>query len=139
MGGVKLLEEARAAGLRVRAQGDRLIVRGPKSAEPVAKALLAKKAEVLALLHQHPDYRSLYMQVAGAVEEDAFLIDPCWLLERHPEAWEQVRSLDAELSEMERTGAAEPQYRLVLEHLITVVRQARALFEQERKQLEPVQ
>ena len=56
MAGVKLLEEARAAGLKVRVEGDRLIVRGPKSAERVAKALLEKKAEVLALLNRQPQY-----------------------------------------------------------------------------------
>ena len=47
MGIVKLLEEARAAGLKVRAEGDRLIVRGPKAAEHMAKTLLERKAEVI--------------------------------------------------------------------------------------------
>src|SRR2546428_11357962 len=56
MAGMKLLDEARAAGLKVRAEGDRLIVRGPKSAERVAKALLEKKADVLALLSQQSPF-----------------------------------------------------------------------------------
>jgi hypothetical protein len=50
MDGLTLLEEARGAGLRVAAEGDRLVIRGPKTAEPVARRLLAHKAEVLAAL-----------------------------------------------------------------------------------------
>ena len=45
-----LLAEARAAGLEVGADDGRLVVRGPRRAEPVAKRLLARTAEVLALL-----------------------------------------------------------------------------------------
>ena len=56
MAGMKLLEEARAAGLKVRVEGDRLIVRGPKSTERVARTLLEKKAEVLALLSQQSPF-----------------------------------------------------------------------------------
>src|SRR5262245_27641470 len=52
MAGMKLLEAAHAAGLKVRVEGDRLIIRGPKSAERIAQALLEKKAEVLTLLYQ---------------------------------------------------------------------------------------
>ena len=52
MGGaaVSLLAEARSAGLEVRAEPDRLVVRGPRHAEPLAKRLLERKGEVLALL-----------------------------------------------------------------------------------------
>ena len=56
MAGLTLLEEARAAGLTVRADGDRLVVRGPKWGEPLARALLARKAEVLAALAPSPDF-----------------------------------------------------------------------------------
>lgn len=139
MGGVKLLEEARAAGLKVRAEGDRLIVRGPKSAEPVAKALLAKKAEVLALLHRQPDYRSLYRQAAEAVQEDCYAIDPCWLANRHPELWEQMVTLDHALTLLEQQEAPDPEYRHTLERLCDVVRQARALYERQKQRAEPVQ
>jgi hypothetical protein len=45
-----LLTQAAEAGLRVTADGDRLIVRGPRKAEPIAKALLEHKAEIMALL-----------------------------------------------------------------------------------------
>jgi len=45
------LAEARALGLEVRAEADRLIVRGPRLYEPVAHRLLADKPAVLCLLH----------------------------------------------------------------------------------------
>jgi hypothetical protein len=45
-----LWTQAAEAGLRVTADGDRLIVRGPRKAEPIAKALLEYKAEIMALL-----------------------------------------------------------------------------------------
>ncbi len=45
-----LLAEAEGAGLTVHRDGERLVVRGPKSAEAVARQLLDRKAEVLAIL-----------------------------------------------------------------------------------------
>ncbi len=50
MDAVTLIERARAAGLTVRADGDRLIVHGPKAAEALVHELAAHKAEVLRLL-----------------------------------------------------------------------------------------
>jgi hypothetical protein len=48
--GMTLLEEARVAGLEVTAEGDRLIVRGPRSAESLAKTLLEHKSELIVIL-----------------------------------------------------------------------------------------
>lgn len=42
-----LLAAARAAGLTLVVAGDRLIVRGPRAAAPLARELLARKAEIL--------------------------------------------------------------------------------------------
>lgn len=50
MDGMTLLKNARAAGLRVTADGDRLVVRGPRSEEPVAAQLLANKQLVMTAL-----------------------------------------------------------------------------------------
>lgn len=50
MDGLTLLAEAMAAGLEVWAEGDKLVIRGPKQAEEVAKGLLVHKQEVLAHL-----------------------------------------------------------------------------------------
>lgn len=50
----QLLADARAAGLTVTADGDRLVVRGPREAGHLARAVLARKAEVLADLAEHP-------------------------------------------------------------------------------------
>lgn len=51
-----LLGEARAAGLSVWAEGDRLVIRGPKEAEPVARLLLERKPVVLAALATERPY-----------------------------------------------------------------------------------
>lgn len=50
MDALTLLAEARAAGLNVRAEGNLLIVRGPRSAEAIVSQLRDHKPEVLALL-----------------------------------------------------------------------------------------
>ena len=47
MVGVTLLAEARAAGLEVRSDSERLIVRGSSSAEPLARRLLDNKPTIL--------------------------------------------------------------------------------------------
>ena len=45
-----LLARASAAGLAVAAEGDRLVVRGPRDSEALARAVLARKTEVWPLL-----------------------------------------------------------------------------------------
>jgi hypothetical protein len=50
MDDMKMLAEARLAGLTVRAEGGRLIVRGPRRLEAMARRLLSRKAELLKLL-----------------------------------------------------------------------------------------
>jgi hypothetical protein len=45
-----VLAEARAVGLEVRAEADRLVVRGPRLHEEIARQLLEQKPVVLALL-----------------------------------------------------------------------------------------
>jgi hypothetical protein len=50
MDGLKLLAKARAAGLTVEAQGDRLVIKGPKRANAVANELIENKTKVMAAL-----------------------------------------------------------------------------------------
>jgi hypothetical protein len=50
MDGLSLLQEAWAAGLTVQADGNRLIIRGPWSADAVAHRLLTHKPVVLAAI-----------------------------------------------------------------------------------------
>src|SRR3954451_8448148 len=50
MDGVTLLRRARGAGLGVTAEGEKLVIRGPKRAEPVARLLIAHKPKVMAAL-----------------------------------------------------------------------------------------
>ncbi len=59
MGAVSLLQEAEAAGLAVRVDGDRLVVRGPKSAGAIAERLLDHKAEVIEALSAEWDAEML--------------------------------------------------------------------------------
>ena len=50
MDGLALLRAADAAGLTVNVDGDRLVIRGPRSADATARALLEQKPEVMAAL-----------------------------------------------------------------------------------------
>jgi len=82
-----------------------------KLPEELREQLRQRKVEVLALLTVQqqsappPDYRTLYRQMAEAVCNDCFLIDPHWLIDSHPELWEQITMLDEELSQLEQQGA----------------------------------
>jgi hypothetical protein len=50
MAGLVLLRQAREVGLSVAQEGDTLVIRGPKRAEPIARLLIENKPEVLAAL-----------------------------------------------------------------------------------------
>lgn len=50
MDGLTLLREAESAGLRVHAEGDKLVIQGPQAAEPIALRLIEHKADVLPLV-----------------------------------------------------------------------------------------
>jgi hypothetical protein len=50
MDGMTLLRRARDAGLAVLAEGDKLVIRGPRRAEPVARLLIEHKPAVMAAL-----------------------------------------------------------------------------------------
>jgi hypothetical protein len=54
MDAVALLHRAQEVGLRIEPMGDKLLIRGPKRAEPVVKLLAEHKAEVLAALAPDP-------------------------------------------------------------------------------------
>ena len=63
MGGINnLLRRAREIGLVVSAEDDRLKLRGPRSAEPVARLLLENKPAVLAAL-EHPALADAYTRL----------------------------------------------------------------------------
>lgn len=50
MGGVELLYEARMAGLDVKRDGGKLVVRGPRGSEELANRLMDNKRAVMAAL-----------------------------------------------------------------------------------------
>ena len=78
MEGITLLERARTAGLRVHADGETLIIRGPRRAEHVARELLQHKAEVLGQLRgwstPEPEVRNL-LAWASELAEQALELD----------------------------------------------------------------
>jgi hypothetical protein len=98
MDGVTLLDEARAAGLSVQADGDRLRIRGPRRAEPIARRLIANKALVPHALagrlppdwHLQWDERAAIMEVDGGLPreraEALALLDILEQMRRHGEA-----------------------------------------------------
>ena len=83
MDGLSLLRQARNAGLRLEAAGDKLKITGPKAAEPVVKLLAAHKAEVLAALANTPRETELlaqtpqFEQLAPLEETVPGLEQPC--------------------------------------------------------------
>ncbi len=54
MDGVALLKQAASVGLSVRADGDKLVIRGPRKAEPVVRLLTEHKPAVLAAINAEP-------------------------------------------------------------------------------------
>ena len=58
-----MLDAARAAGLTVAVQGDKLVVRGPRAAAAIAAELCANKAEIVALLQSGPPAEPLALDV----------------------------------------------------------------------------
>jgi hypothetical protein len=103
-----LLATARAAGLAVYAAGERLVVRGPRSAGGLAQELIARKAEVLALLGVPPQARkgfsrflvSSFVPVTlpdtrAAASEPAVARRVAAMRERHPRPWPAIPFLTA--------------------------------------------
>jgi hypothetical protein len=75
MDGLKLLADAEDAGLSVAAEGDRLVVRGPRKAESLALKLIARKSEILPLLTGHlpADWHMIWDERAAIMEYDGGL------------------------------------------------------------------
>ena len=79
MDGLTLLLEATAAGLTVRVDGERLVIRGLRSADAVARELLAHKVDVLGALHPLSGwpadcpYPHWWPEVAGVFPSGTFL------------------------------------------------------------------
>jgi hypothetical protein len=59
---LSLLDHARVAGLAVAREGDKLIVRGPKHAEPVVRLLAAHKSEILTALADATSWRARHRE-----------------------------------------------------------------------------
>jgi hypothetical protein len=64
--GLALLTEARTAGLHVHAEGERLIVRGPKRLAALAQQLLSHKTAILEILELFEE-RAAIMEYDGGL------------------------------------------------------------------------
>src|SRR6516164_7709782 len=91
MDGLILLEQAQEAGLSVRADGDKLLIRGPKRAEPLALLLIQRKPEVMAAL----------VAPEPASEASEHRPDPAWWRRHY-----LVRTINWELSGARKEGRA---------------------------------
>ncbi len=71
-----MLAEARAAGLSVWREGERLYVKGPKQAEEIAIRLIAEKEAVFQLLNPPPSRSSTLVteEEWEIIEKDPFYI-----------------------------------------------------------------
>ena len=101
MDGLTLLRKAWAAGLAVQADGERLRIRGPRQAEPIAQQLIAHKAAVLSALTAKPALTpdAPSARTFGIRVED---LNPDWRVE-----WEEraaVMEYDGELPRQARRG-----------------------------------
>ena len=63
MDALRLLDEARAARLAVALAGDKLIVRGPRAAEPIVRMLAAHKPALMAALAEAAEWRARHREV----------------------------------------------------------------------------
>jgi hypothetical protein len=62
MDALTLLDQARKAGLAIAGADGKLIVRGPKEAEPVVRLLAANKGEILAALAEATNWGARYRE-----------------------------------------------------------------------------
>jgi hypothetical protein len=87
----RLLAEAAVAGLTIQAEGERLVVRGPRDAEQdLVQALLRRKAALLPLrTFAGPEEREYFEERAAIAEYDGGLSRP----QAELQAWQEVRAL----------------------------------------------
>ena len=87
MDGLSLLHSARTLGLVVHTDRGRLVVRGPNRAEDIARALLARKPEVVGLLAGPalapwpPEAELVFLESLGTADElgmDSAPGSPAW-------------------------------------------------------------
>ena len=110
MDGLTQLAEARAAGLSVAAQGGRLVLRGPRRAEAMARRLIEHKGDVMAALAREttPADAARPEQPPGPEEvADAIATLVMRLRDRGIPIQEVVLTATAERSEPEPTPLAD--------------------------------
>ncbi len=90
MDGLALLRRAYDVGLRLEANGDKLVIRGPKHAEPVVRLLAEHKAEVLAALADTAELLApspWFERTISPVEGEPGIEQPCVSRRGRVESW----------------------------------------------------
>lgn len=82
---------------------------------------------------------SSYHPTAESVAAACFTIDSHWLVDRQSELWRRLCCLDFKASEFERRGETGADYKQILERIVSTVKEAWMLYEQERQQGAAVQ
>jgi hypothetical protein len=113
--GLTLVQKARVAGLRLAVADGRLVVHGPRRSEPVARELLAHKADVLAVLVElsDPDARAALLW---------------WYRQGHPEIADEEQTV---LRRLDTLGAV-PDVRTDLARLVERVCELRDAYWRDR-------
>ena len=136
----QLLSRCRELGAQFEPQSNgRLKVKAPAPLPAqLREQLKRRKAEVLLLLNSTETARNAYREMAIEVESDCALIDPHWLIERHPNLWNKMCRLDQVLTDLERESALGEDYHEFLSRLQTTVKEAAELYQSEQ-QAKPTQ
>jgi hypothetical protein len=130
MGGLSLVAEARKAGLRLRVDGGRLIIRGPRSQEALAKRLLCHKAELMSLLaaeaRKPDDWDEESKELIRFFQDSRPRLPTApyrltrWLFVESPPGWYTSLELDISFGPhgcRARMGALQEDLRLLREHV----------------------
>jgi hypothetical protein len=129
---MKLLAEARTAGLTVHVSNDLLVIEGPKRFQSLAQELLAQKPAVLKALQDEcrRQYQDLTADIATTEDCEAVR----WLTENgHEGLLGELLALDNHCAALARVGAPEAAFRAAVEAFANRVREIRELYRQLRK------
>lgn len=102
MDALTLIRQAEAAGLTLEAQGDKMIVRGPKSAEPIVRRLAEHKPAILQALE--PNWADDAAKVIAQFTDLRFRSDLTTFYDKAVAALEHKGSLNLEDAQMQAFG-----------------------------------
>lgn len=110
-----------------------------KPIKPVSSVLSGTSSRSTGKIEGPSSDQPEYREMAESVGDACFTIDSHWLVDRQPDLWQRLCWLDFKALEFERRGETGADYKQVLERIVSTVKEARALYEQERQQGAAVQ